>query len=81
MSAGIEITGGADPETAAAIIAAVRRLDEEYVAALAVPPTRPAQGMWVLSTRPRPMQSLPMTRTAPTALGWSVISEDGDAET
>ena len=80
MSAGLEITGGADPETAAAIIAAISRLDEEYAAAMAVPPTRPAQGMWVLSTRPRPMQPLPSTRAAPTALGWSVVSEDGNGE-
>ena len=62
------------------IIAAISRLDEEYAAAMAVPPTRPAQGIWVLSTRPRPMQPLPTTRAAPTALGWSVMSEDGDGD-
>ena len=78
MTSGIEITGGADPLTTAAIMAAIIRLDEEQAAVMATPPERLAQGMWVLSTRPRPIQPLPTTRAAPTALGWSVMSEDGD---
>ena len=65
MTRRIEIGGGADDLTAAAIMAAVARLEEERAAAAATPPARPAQTMWVLSTRPRPVLQLP--HSGPTA--------------
>jgi hypothetical protein len=77
MTRRVEIVGGADPETAAAIMAAVARVAEEQAAAAAVPPVRPAQGPWVLSTRPRPVQAVAAARPAPVPDGWSVNSEDG----
>ena len=72
----IEIGGGADDLTAAAIMAAVARLEEERVAAAATPPARPAQTMWVLSTRPRPVQPEVVVRRHPTLAGWSPSSEE-----
>jgi hypothetical protein len=70
----IEIGGGADELTAAAIMAAVARLEEERSAAAATPPARPAQTMWVLSTRPRPVQPEVSVRRQPSLAGWSVSS-------
>ena len=74
-----EIVGGAGPMETAAILAAMARLVEEQLAAAAVPPQPPAQGMWVLSGRPLPVQP-PFTRSSPAATGWSVGSEE-DLET
>ncbi len=78
MIRGYEVSGGADAATAAAIVAALVRLDEEYAAAAASPPIRLAQGQWVLSTMPRPVQPIVAARPTPSALGWSVSSDDGD---
>jgi hypothetical protein len=75
-----EILGGADPDTAAAIVAALMRLTEEQITAAAVPPAPPAQTQWVLSTRPRPVQPVVSARPAPSTLGWSVSSDDGDRD-
>lgn len=72
----IEIDGGPDELTAAAIVAAISRLEEERAAAAATPPARPAQTMWVLSTRPRPVQPEISVRRNPSPAGWSVSSED-----
>jgi len=75
----VEIIGGADPLTAAAIVAAVARLAEEQAWAAAVPPAPPAQTPWVLSTRPRPVQPVMPSRPGPATLGWSVASDNGDS--
>jgi len=75
----VEIVGGADPLSAAAIVAAVMRLAEEQAWAASVPPASPAQTPWVLSTRPRPVQPVMPSRPAPTTLGWSVASDNGDS--
>jgi hypothetical protein len=80
MTRRIEIGGGADDLTAAAITAAVARLEEERAAAAATPPARPAQTMWVLSTRPRPVQPDVSVRRHPTLAGWSVASEESEED-
>ena len=49
----IEITGGAGPQEAAAITAAVAKLLEDERAARATPSLRPRQSQWVLAWRPR----------------------------
>lgn len=79
MTEHYEIAGGADPLTAAAILAAVARVAEEQAWAAAAPPAPPAQSQWVLSTRPRAVQPVAQTRPAPTVAGWGVVSDDGDA--
>jgi len=71
----VEVTGGAGPMETAAILAAVARLVEEQLAAAAIPPERPDQTRWVLSGRPRPVQSPFSARPSPVASGWSVDSE------
>lgn len=38
---------------AAAVLAAIARFEEELAAVHSVPPTRPVQGDWVMSGRPR----------------------------
>jgi hypothetical protein len=74
-----EVGGGADPLVTAAILAVVARLEEERAALAAVPPKRPLKGRWVLSGRPREA-ALPIARPVPVAEGWSVASEDSEAE-
>jgi hypothetical protein len=51
----MDISGDPEPLLAAAIVAALSRLDEEAVAAAAQPPGRPVQGRWVTSGLPRPV--------------------------
>jgi len=47
----IEITGGAGPYEAAAIVAAIARIADEQEAAAADPPARPQQSAWVSALR------------------------------
>ena len=75
----IEVRGGPEPLVAAAIVAAVVRLEEERAAAAAVPPSRPTQGRWVLSGRPRDVTAAPTTRPAPATEGWSLSTSELDA--
>ena len=49
----IKIAGGAGPEEAAAIMAAISHLEREEDAARAIPSQRPRQSAWVLAWRPR----------------------------
>lgn len=79
MSPEIEITGGAGPMETAAILAAVARLVEEEMEALALPPQRPGRGLWVLSSRPRPVQAPFTARPSPAAPGWSVGSDEEES--
>jgi hypothetical protein len=71
-----EIVGGADPMTAAAIVAALNRLAEEQAAAAAAPPAPLHQGPWVLSKRPRQIRPVPAVRPTPMTFGWSVGSDE-----
>lgn len=68
-----EIRGGAGPAETAAILAAIARLVEEQSLLASIPAIRPQPGLWVLSGRPRPMES-PFTRPAPAGPGWSVAA-------
>ena len=72
MTGRIEIVGGAGPWHAAAIVAAIARLEEEQAAAAAVPQGRPGRGQWVLSAIPRTMTPPHAGRPAPLSEGWSV---------
>ncbi|MDX1690664.1 MAG: hypothetical protein R3290_06555 [Acidimicrobiia bacterium] len=71
-----QITGGADDATAAAILAAVARLDEERAELASRPRTSPRQSLWVLSGRPRPVQRVFATEEPGVAPGWSVGAAD-----
>lgn len=53
MTGRIEITGGAGPQEAAAIVAAVAQVIVEEEGLRALPPVRPEQSPWVLAGRPR----------------------------
>ena len=75
----VEVAGGADPLVTAAILAAVTRLEEERAALAAVPRKRPSRGRWVLSGRPR-KAAPPIVRPTPDAEGWSVASEETEAD-
>lgn len=68
----MEIAGNPDPLVAAAIIAAVLRLDEEAASAAAVPPAPPLQGRWVMAGLPRSVAPPHVARPAPDADGWSL---------
>lgn len=57
----IEITGGAGPYEAAAILAAVQQILAEEQAAAVVPPARPEKAAWVKAVPPGP----PRLRVAP----------------
>ncbi len=78
MSDGLEIFGGAGSLEAAAIVAALARLVEEQSVLAAMPPERPRPGLWVMSGRPRPVET-PFARRAPEPAGWSV-GDRPDAE-
>lgn len=60
MSDRIEIRGGADPETAAAIAAVVSAIDEQEREASATRPRPIRQSQWVRAGRPLERQA-PMT--------------------
>jgi len=79
MSSEIDVAGGADPLVTAAILAAVARLEEERAALASIPPRRPSKGRWVLSGRPREAAP-PKVRPTPMSDGWSVGSEEADAD-
>jgi hypothetical protein len=75
----MEIIGEPGPLVAAAIVAAMLRLEEEHAAVQAIPPVRPGQGRWVLSGLPRKVESPFATRQSPTGEGWSLSdSPEGD---
>ncbi len=71
-----EILGGADDATTAAILAAVARLDEERDVAAGHPQSAPRQSLWVLSSRPRPVQGPFVTEDPATASSWSVGGDE-----
>ena len=71
-----QIRGGADPATAAAVVAAVLQIMTEQAAAAAQPPARPEQGSWVAAGRPRrpgPAIRNDLQQSLP---GWSIAVED-----
>ena len=74
MSGRVEIVGGAGPLHAAAIIAAIARLEEEQAVASAIPQTRPGRGQWVLSSIPRTTTAPHAVRLTPVSDGWGVGS-------
>ncbi len=53
MTDHVEIAGGAGPQEAAAILAAVARVLEDEVQRRAQPTSAPQQSGWVLAWRPR----------------------------
>lgn len=61
----MEIAGEPGPLLAAAILAAVVRLDEEAQRQRSLPQERPKQARWVMAGIPRPVQSPFVTRPAP----------------
>lgn len=75
MSLQIDVSGEPGPLLAAAIVAAVTRLEQERAAAAAIPPTPPTQGRWVLSGRPRSVEP-ETTRRPAVPRGWSVGSQE-----
>lgn len=77
MTAPLEITGGAGPETTAAIMAVVTHLVGEEEKQLAHPPRPPRQPAWVLAWRPREIPALLPSHTYDTA-EWGVVSGNGD---
>lgn len=52
-----DFDGGVGSLEAAAVLAALAVFEEELAAARSVPPSRPVQGAWVMSGRPRDMTS------------------------
>lgn len=58
----MDISGDPEPLLAAAIVAALTRLDEEAAAAASQPAARPVQGRWVTSAMPRPVVPPPTVR-------------------
>lgn len=60
----------------AALIAAMLVVREQQEAAVSVPPTRPLQGRWVMSGRPRPVAPPFTARPVPHVETWS---SDDDA--
>jgi hypothetical protein len=69
------VSGQPGPLLAAAIVAAVSRLEEERAKAAAIPPAPPTQGQWVMSGRPRPVQP-ETTRQSASPRGWSVGAQE-----
>ncbi len=61
----MDISGDPEPLLAAAIVAALTRLDEEAQAAAAVPATRPLTGRWVASSLPRQVVAPAVVRRIP----------------
>lgn len=52
-----DIDGGAGSLEAAAVLAALARFEEEQAILRAIAPEPPVQGRWVVSGRPRPVES------------------------
>ncbi|MBI5156872.1 MAG: hypothetical protein HZA58_02525 [Acidimicrobiia bacterium] len=75
----MDISGDPEPLLAAAIVAALTRLDEEAVAAAAQPPGRPVPGRWVESGRSRPVT--PVTTVRRVHAGEQPVSPHGDEPT
>jgi hypothetical protein len=73
----IEITPDPGPLLAAAIVAAITRLDDEAAAAAAVPPGRPVKGKWVAAGLPR--EVLPPVLHRPLPAEHSHRPDPGDA--
>ena len=80
MKPSFEIRGGAEPETAAAIMAAVTHLIAREEELRAHPPRPPRQPAWVLAWRPRDIPALLPSHNYDTA-EWGVVAgnrADGD---
>jgi hypothetical protein len=77
----MKIDGEPGPLEAAAIIAAIIQVAEELEAAGAHPPTRPTQGRWVLSGRPRTVAPPYAARPHPLNEGWSLEAGKEPGET
>ncbi|MFQ5947600.1 MAG: hypothetical protein ACE5KX_01900 [Acidimicrobiia bacterium] len=77
---GFEIVGGAGPQEAAAILAAVALVLSEQAVAAALPPGRIGQGPWVLSGRPRSVAGPLRPRPTPAVPGWTLASDPPDRE-
>ena len=60
----MDITPDPGPLLAAAIVAALTRLEEERLAAAAVPPERPVPGRWVAAGLSKPAPPPPLVRRA-----------------
>ena len=58
----MDISGDPEPLLAAAIVAALTRLDEEVAAVASQPAARPVPGRWVTSAMPRPVIPPPTVR-------------------
>lgn len=61
----MEITPDPGPLLAAAIVAAITRLDDEAAAAASLPPSRPLKGKWVAAGLPREVQPPVLHRPLP----------------
>jgi len=74
----IEITGGAGPEEAAAIMAVIGHISDEEASARAVPSQRPRQSAWVLAWRPR-QNATPLPSHTYDAMPWAEVegAEEG----
>ena len=68
----IDITGGAGPREAAAIIAVVASVLEEEDTARAKPSNRPRQSQWVLAWRPREVAA-PLPSHTYDTIPWSEL--------
>lgn len=80
MTPPFEISGGAEPETAAAIVAVVTHLISREEELRAHPPKPPRQPAWVLAWRPRDVPALLPSHNYDTA-DWSGVPGNGaDAE-
>ena len=68
----MDISGDPEPLLAAAIVAAITRLDEEGRAAAAVPTARPLTGRWVASSLPKAVTPPVVARRIPKKAGEGV---------
>jgi hypothetical protein len=75
---GIEISGDADADEAAAIAAVVASVLAEEDRELAAPPPRPRQSDWVRAWRPRNLSA--SERTPPPAPGGRQSTSEDDEE-
>ena len=73
----MEISGEPEPLLAAAIIAAIARLDEEAALAAGVPPARPEPGRWVTSGLPKTVTPPLVTRRPAMGRGLAAPDDPG----
>lgn len=69
-----EITGGADPQVAAAIAAVITHLVDAAATSAAQRPIRPGPSAWVQAGRPRPVPP-PLPSHAYHATGWMAATD------